>query len=384
MKKNNRSTLKKHLTAVLLLALAIYGCDTMTDVEKQETGIVSSRTTLECNPEDIVLFNWADGVYAVCSDGSELWRILGDDETEHRYSDARLSPDGSRVVYSTNRHEGENGFVIETVAIDGSDVSRLTDDEFHDWRPSWSPDGSIIAFLSHRWGSNADPHLHVTTLDGSGLTSIAPGIVVELYDFAWSPDGSKIAFLGSRYDTEHSQDVNGIYIADVNGSNLYKVFEESLGEDAKRFNISAPAWNHDGSAVTFATKVPSRYYVPPYMNVILSVNIHNLETTQIYEFEDDTRVSRLIWSPDGSRLMFITVGGVINIVDADGANHRELSASNDYGHVYWSSDGNAIFGTYQYISGISYEGYFPFVLSADLSDSRILARPEDIAALRRE
>lgn len=95
----------------------------------------------------------------------------GNDEIgSHRYGGEgppRVSPDGTRIVWMSIR-DGDD-WDIYTMAIDGSDVRRLTDHLADDGYPSWSPDGAYIAFDSDRSGS-AD--IFVMTAEGAGLTRV--------------------------------------------------------------------------------------------------------------------------------------------------------------------------------------------------------------------
>ncbi len=76
--------------------------------------------------------------------------------------------------------------------IDGTQYRRLTDDEFRDRAPTWSPDGRQLAFYSDRSGNY---ELWRIRPDGSGLeqmTAFGGGV-----NFAtWAPDGSMLAFSG--------------------------------------------------------------------------------------------------------------------------------------------------------------------------------------------
>jgi len=49
---------------------------------------------------------------------------------------------------------------------DGSNQTRLTDDAGTDWYPSWSPDGTKIAFTSDRDGND---DIYVMYADGSNI-----------------------------------------------------------------------------------------------------------------------------------------------------------------------------------------------------------------------
>lgn len=71
-------------------------------------------------------------------------------------TDVSFSPDGRRLVYSSDLGglEFANLFVLST---SGGAALRVTDADRYDGAPSWSPDGSTIAFESYAYG---DPDGH--------------------------------------------------------------------------------------------------------------------------------------------------------------------------------------------------------------------------------
>ena len=79
---------------------------------------------------------------------------------------------------------------IYTVGSDGRDLRRLTNNRAIDVSPSWSPDGSRIAFVSDRTGS---PQIYVMNADGSDQRRLT---FQGSYNTnpAWSPDGRWIAY----------------------------------------------------------------------------------------------------------------------------------------------------------------------------------------------
>ena len=100
--------------------------------------------------------------------------------------DAKVSPDGSTFAYS-----GPGSFRLQDV--EKGQVTLVETGLDRLGTPSWSPDGTRLAF------SGFDG-LYTVALDGSDLRLVypatQPGDVVT--DVAWSPDGSHIAF----FDTE--------------------------------------------------------------------------------------------------------------------------------------------------------------------------------------
>ena len=73
---------------------------------------------------------------------------------------------------------------------DGSNRTRLTNNWYNDWHPSWSSDGTKIAFSSARDGTR---EIYVMDADGSNQTRLTDNSADDL-EPSWSPDGAKIAF----------------------------------------------------------------------------------------------------------------------------------------------------------------------------------------------
>ena len=89
------------------------------------------------------------------------------------------------IVFQSN-FDGDN----EICLISGRTMKKLTDNDWDDEYPSWSPDGRTIAFTSNREG-NFD--IYLMRLKDSRITRLTSTPKNET-DPAWYPDGRHIAF----------------------------------------------------------------------------------------------------------------------------------------------------------------------------------------------
>jgi Tol biopolymer transport system component len=123
------------------------------------------------------------------------------------------SPDGTRLVFEEEaideRETLYGPLEIRVVNVDGSDDRILVDHgvERDPMMPSWSPDGTRIAYVTWPKGRQGDlSEVWVIGADGSDATRLfhAGCCVAEHYAVlsaltttgpVWSPDGSRIAFL---------------------------------------------------------------------------------------------------------------------------------------------------------------------------------------------
>ena len=141
------------------------------------------------------------GIYVVDADGGVPALIPG----TNGYRDPSWSPDGQLIAASTGGGQPD----IVVFAPDGQDKAELTDNgTIEEYSPDWSPDSTRIVFVSNRQipgGTVMRMRLWIMDADGSDATQFtAPfatntsGTTVEDEHPSWSPDGTSIAFARSH------------------------------------------------------------------------------------------------------------------------------------------------------------------------------------------
>lgn len=103
----------------------------------------------------------------------------------------RFSPDGQKVIMSLMRDDGNSN--IFAMDLRSRTTTRLTDSIAIDTSPSYSPDGSQIVFTSDRGGGSGRSQIYVMGADGSNPHRISFGDGVYSTP-VWSPRGDLIAF----------------------------------------------------------------------------------------------------------------------------------------------------------------------------------------------
>jgi hypothetical protein len=89
------------------------------------------------------------------------------------------SPDGSRIAYASNQN---GNFEIYVMDADGGNVNRLTDTKGDDFSPTWSPDSRRIAYAGNEDG---DFDIHVMPADGGTARALTDNDVDDGYP-TWS------------------------------------------------------------------------------------------------------------------------------------------------------------------------------------------------------
>ena len=191
------------------------------------------------------------------SGNDELWIMTADGSGTARVTDRgapdrgpSFSSDGQRLAYSVTHKStlpgGAGEGDIWTVNADGTETTRLTfDRELDELDPAFSPDGSKIAFVSATPGGPASTRdILVVDADGSNpvnLTAANGGAGAEDSDPSWSPDGSKIAFTSDRGGGAE------IWVMGSGGGNP-TTLTSANGRDEQ------PAFSPDGTRIVFTAR----------------------------------------------------------------------------------------------------------------------------------
>ena len=218
-----------------------------------------------------------------------------------------ISPDGTRLVYAdmdlgNTDLPGPYASAIRILDLRTGARARLTGYGTWNSGPSWSPDGTMIAFESSRDG---DAEIFVMPADGSDPVQITDN---EVNDFSpeWSPDGSRLVFQ-TTYPSESGGDERSA-IAMV-GSGGGEVVVLTAGP---RFD-GRPVWSPDGSLILFSSIPTTPGGWPSELWVMTADG-----GAQRILAEGDIGV----WSPDGTRVAFARNGDLFSVAVAGGDERR--------------------------------------------------------------
>lgn len=208
--------------------------------------------------------NWSsDGRQIVFSEypnngNGQLWLMRADgtdqhlllSEPDYRDNAPSFSPDGVWVIFTRCQIVSNgDGCAIYRIRTDGSGLTPVTDFqlEVSDWEPLYSPDGTAIAFESFGrdgliaaiWLMNAngaDPH----PLTPPELLGTNPH---------WSADGEKVAFRSHCCNPQN----NDIWVINRDGSGLHRLTGNATSDvdiPVAYYN-EAPSWSPHGHFITF-------------------------------------------------------------------------------------------------------------------------------------
>ena len=254
---------------------------------------------------------------------------------------ARFSPDGSKIVFSSNRDGGATEVYL--MNADGSSPKRLTNNSAPDLQPTLSPDGNQIAFASTR---GERTNIYLMSADGTEERQVTAGI--NAYRPEWSPDGTRILFATSEEKTNKVEDnidlgkEFSLCIVNPDGSRLHCLPPGAFD--------SAGSWSPDGTQIVFSSK--------------RDATAETYENSEIYLMKSDgTGVTRLTnlpgsfdtnprFSPEGTHIVFTSViygVGTVYQMRVDGSDLQKLTQISDNGSndvLDWSPDGSRILVAY--------------------------------------
>ena len=182
---------------------------------------------------DIFLMNLSSG---------ELTQLTDTPEYEGAPS---WSPDGSFIAYEAYRDENLEILVGPAEAPTSGEI-RLTASPATDHSPAWAPGGRQIAFVSNGEVILAD----LDRTDDGRFQNISNTLLASESHPVWSPDGSKLAWASNSQNIGRS----GIYIWDANT----QLPAQWLGDG------NYPAWNASGDQIITTVPAPNTNYITIY------------------------------------------------------------------------------------------------------------------------
>ena len=303
-------------------------------------------------------------------------------------ADPQISPDGKRIIYVRqfadimSDRRCSNLWIVN---FDGTDHRPLTTGNFNDTSPRWSPDGTQIIYTSNRdQGPGGTPQIYRRWMD-SGQTAKLTNLTQAPSGIAWSPDGKLISFtmlvpesptslIKMPAPPEGAKWADPAKVIDklvyrFNGAGYLKPGYTHLfvvpSEGGTPRQISSGKYQHGGIAFGASDAV----WTPDSKSLMMSANRNDdyerePRDTDVYEFSvADGAVKKLttrkgpdgapVISPDGKLIAYVGYEDrfqgyqvtQISIMNRDGSNSRVISSKwdRDAGGLRWASDGSGLY-----------------------------------------
>jgi len=232
------------------------------------------------------------------------------------------SPDGTRIAFSSHRSDPDPEDDVEisdvfTMRPDGTDVRRLTDSEGFYGNPSWSPDGRWLVFSSNGGDPSQGQRISIIPSDGSSpprvITTLPAGSLGQ--ELArYSPNGKRLVFNEWRVvDTPDGPlEQSALITVAPDGSKVRRITPWEI-------NAADADWSPDGTRLVFAARLAESNFVQSVMTVDEDGRHVKLLTRgdqadgegSDFRFQESFNPA---WSPDGTRIVFVRA----TYTDADG------------------------------------------------------------------
>ncbi len=257
--------------------------------------------------------------------------------TNHDYwdFDPDFSPDGSKIVFHSNRppSPGNRG-QIYVMEADGSNPQALTHTEGTNHGARWSPDGTHIIFTSERDGN---PEIYMMKPDGTEQTNLTNN--PDGYDSGavWSPDGRHIAYFTGmeKPETDEGESIDSpfrywnaeIYIMDLQTGERTRVTNSEMDD-------IYPAFSNDGKKLAFTS-------IRDGNKEIYTVNVDGTGLQRITNSPDSDLA--VTWLPGDTHLTFRNNAGNApgynsNIYTVDLKKRTVKKVTDRPGTVYFSGN----------------------------------------------
>ena len=187
--------------------------------------------------------NGSSDIYRARPDGSGLDRLVEDPSYDDQ---AALSPDGNLLAFVSSRSGQADIWILD---LRTRSVRNLSQHPAGDFRPSWSPDGQWIAFSSDRASNHPRvpkndfvirhaTAVYVVKVDGTGLRPMTMD-----QPFAgspsWSPDGTRLAF----YSAPLPEVVNITTARRLRGTTQIETVDVRTGERTSLTSGNGEKWS---------------------------------------------------------------------------------------------------------------------------------------------
>jgi Tol biopolymer transport system component/DNA-binding winged helix-turn-helix (wHTH) protein len=199
-----------------------------------------------------------------------------------------ISPDGSRVVFEWTGEQHFTAFDLYVKTIGNENLLRLTNDPAVHLAPTWSPDGTQIAFQRVAKDGGG---IYVVPAQGGAVRKLRStnASFDRSMHISWSPDGKTIAFADSPFPGGHKR---------LQLLSLETLQSTPIDHDDKCVEEVLPAFSPDGKQLAYACSLASREG-----EFGLSVLTAEGRAPRIIK-ESSGWLKGLEWLPDSKTLLF--------------------------------------------------------------------------------